>query len=135
MVKARRKTLIKYVPKGVNPSFWQELYGYSKGEYKYPGLLDEIPEAERLAKTLIAVPEGEAEKVKDFLRKHGAEFEERGLMTSASRGRGERLRWDSPDRVLQEGLEGLGEEMDKLGSVIGSETRRNALKDVEMYGY
>lgn len=132
MIEAPRKILIKYDPKGVGSSFWQELYGYSKGRYEYPGLLDEIPGAERLAETLIAVPEDKAEVLRDFLREHGAEFEERGSMSPASKGPQNPSPQAGPDR---ESLERLGEEMDKLGPFIKSETKRNAREDVEMYGY
>ncbi len=132
MVDSPRKTLIKYDSKGVGSSFWQELYGYSKEGYEYPGLLDEIPGAERLAETLIAVPEDKAEVVKGFLREHGAEFEERGSMSPASKGPQKSSPQGEPDR---ESLEGLGEKIDRLGPFIKSETKRNAREDVEMYGY
>jgi len=40
-----------------------------------------------------------------------------------------------PREVLQDRLEGLGEEMDRLGPFIKTDSRRDALKDVERHGY
>jgi len=134
MEKAERKVLIKYDPRGVGPSFWQKLYGYSKGKYRYAGLLDDLPGAGRVAKTLIAVPEGDVKKVKSFLRKQGAGFEEQGTVAPATEAPGF-LRWGMPREVLQDRLEGLGEEMDRLGPFIKTDSRRDALKDVERHGY
>lgn len=135
MERIERRVLIKYDPKGVDPSFWQKLYGYSKGKYRYAGLLDDLPGAGRVAKTLVAVPEGEVEKVKSFLREHGASFEEQGTVSSSTEAKGGPLRWDLPLDVLQERLGCLGEEMDRLGPFIKTGCRRDALKDVERHGY
>lgn len=131
----RDKVLIRYDPKGVSPDFWQRFYGYSKGKYRYPGLLDDVPGSERLARTLIAVPEDEVDRVKRFLRSEGADFDELGTMErSASPPEGQ-LRWDMSMEKLREGLEGLGEDMDRLGPFIRTVSERDAQRDVERYGY
>jgi hypothetical protein len=135
LTETSRKVLIKYDPKGVDPSFWQKLYGYSKGKYRYPGLLGNVCGVERLAKTLLAVPESEVEKVRSFLREQGAEFEERGTVDQGMKLDGEVLRWNQPPEILEEELEGLGEDMDRLGPFIRAGTKRDALEDVERYGY
>jgi len=134
MGKAERKVLIKYDSKGVGPDFWQKLYGYSKGKYRYPGLLDDVPGAVRMAKGLIAVPEVQAERIKRFLREQGATFEEQGTVAPAIEAPG-LLRWDLARLVLHERLEGLGEEMDRLGPFIKAVSTRDALEDLERYGY
>ena len=135
MTENSRKVLIKYDPTGVDPSFWQKLYGYTKGKYRYPGLLGGVSGAERLAKTLLAVPETEVEKVESFLREQGASFEERGTVNQGTKLDGEVLRWDQPPEVLEGRLGDLGEEMDRLGPFIKTATKRDALEDVERYGY
>lgn len=136
-----RKVVIKYDPGNVDSGFWQRLSGYSKGRYRYPGLIDVVPGVEKIARTVLAVPVDEVERVEGFLRKEGAEFERRGYMEPPEKivktpiSEPATLNWRMPKEVLRERLWGLGEKMDELGPFIRTKTVRNALEDVKKYGF
>ena len=134
-------TVVRYDAKGTSPRFWHELYGYRKGKYGYPGLLDRLGNVRKLSNSVLLVPEKEIKTVKKFLDAWGVKYEVIGMKAEKKPipkeiPSGEKpLRWDMPIEVLDERLRGLGERARELGPFIRTKTVRNALEDVKKYGY
>ena len=133
--------ILKYDAKGVSPKFWHELYGYDKGKYSYPGLLDRLSDVRKLSSSVLLVSESEIKAVKKFLDAWKVEYAVFSV-TGGEKPKSKEippkkapLRWDMPIEVLDERLRGLGEKMDELGPFIRTKTVRNALEDVKKYGY
>jgi len=129
--------VVRYDAKGVSSRFWQELYGYSKGKYTYPGLLSRLRKAEKLGVSTLVVSERDLKILKDFLKTWRVTYTLLKVEKLEPKipSEEESLRWDMPIEVLDERLRGFGEKMDELGPFIRTKTVRNALKDVERYGY
>ena len=131
--------IVRYDAKGAPKCFWHRLYGYSKGKYVYPGVLDRLESARRLSDSTVLIGDADLAVLENFLKTWRIPYEkyavERPGVRETKRPVPEPLRWDMPLEVLDERLRELGGKMDGLGPFIRTKSVRNALEDVLRYGY
>lgn len=133
------KYVIKYDPEGKGSKFYHDLYGYSKGEYSYPGLVDRLRRIRRYSdSTLLVEGDDVKEAVKSFLESEEVPFEVMKVLPEKSGGRSRErgiLTWTMSLEEIVEGVRGAFDETMNLSGSIRTKDVRSAVEDTERFGY